>query len=298
MNKVISINIASTSFYIDEDAYSELQAYLQKLENWFSKKEGGQEIVADIESRLAELMAERISNKNSVVSKQIVTEVIQIMGQPEDFLAEDSESSEEKANNREKTSKEEKSNKRWFRDVDNKVLGGVCSGTAAYLNLDPVLVRIITVLIAFFSAGTVLLAYIIFWVAIPPALTTTDKMQMKGENITIKNIEKNIKEELNKVKREFSKSSAKMAKRDKNLLIGIAVLIILLLIPNFLALFLPFTINILQWPIILIPLLFLVFLAFKIPLRTSLIITAVAVLIYVIIKLILTITYTTIFYTL
>ena len=225
MNKVISIHIASTPFFIDEDAYTLLQDYLQKLERWFAGKEGGKEIVSDIESRLSELFGERIAHKNSVISIGMVKEVIQVMGQPEDFTSETSDSSKE-----EKTYTHHKMKKQWFRDIDNKALGGVCSGIAAYLNLDTVWVRIIFALLPFLSFGAIVPIYIVLWIAVPPALTTTQKMQMKGENITIGNIEKSIKEEFEKVKEQFSKTGEKYSRRDKNILTIVAVVVGLLLL--------------------------------------------------------------------
>lgn len=225
MNKVISIHIASTPFFIDEDAYTLLQDYLQKLERWFAGKEGGKEIVSDIESRLSELFSERIAHKNSVLSIAMVREVIQIMGQPEDFTNETSDSSKE-----EKTYNQQKIKKQWFRDIDNRALGGVCAGIAAYLNLDTVWVRIVFALLPFLSFGAIVPIYIVLWIAVPPARTTTQKMQMRGENITIGNIEKTIKEEFEKVKEQFSKTGKKYSKRDKNILTIVAVVVGLLLL--------------------------------------------------------------------
>lgn len=225
MNKVISIHIASTPFFIDEDAYTLLQDYLQKLERWFAGKEGGKEIVSDIESRLSELFSERIAHKNSVLSIAMVREVIQIMGQPEDFTNETSDSSKE-----EKTYNQQKIKKQWFRDIDNRALGGVCAGIAAYLNLDTVWVRIVFALLPFLSFGAIVPIYIVLWIAVPPARTTTQKMQMRGENITIGNIEKTIKEEFEKVKEQFSKTGEKYSKRDKNILTIVAVVVGLLLL--------------------------------------------------------------------
>lgn len=227
MNKVISIHIASTPFFIDEDAYTLLQDYLQKLERWFGGKEGGKEIVSDIESRLSELFGERIAHKNSVLSIAMVREVIQIMGQPEDFTNETSDSSKE-----EKTYTQQKIKKQWFRDIDNRALGGVCAGIAAYLNLDTVWVRIVFALLPFLSFGAIVPIYIVLWIAVPPARTTTQKMQMRGENITISNIEKSIKEEFEKVKEQFSKTGKKYSQRDKKILTLVVFIVGILFLFN------------------------------------------------------------------
>ena len=223
MNKVISINIASTAFFIDEDAYALLQEYLQKLQRWFSGKEGGKEIVSDIESRLSELFGERIQHKNGVIYIAMVEEVVQIMGQPEEFTNETSEPTE-----KEEIYTQTKNKKQWFRDIDNRVLGGVCSGIAAYLNLDPVLVRVIFAILPFLSFGAIIPIYIVLWIAVPPARTTSQKMQMRGENITISNIEKTIKEEYEKVKEQFAKTGKKFSKRDRNIFTVLAIILGLL----------------------------------------------------------------------
>ena len=204
MKKTVNINLSGRVFYIDDDAYARLKGYLEKIEKYFKSQEEGDEIFKDIESRIAELLGDMISTKTGVVTMEMVEEVINKMGQPEDF--EDEETAE--------TKKEEpkyerfsygKANKRLFRDVDSRILGGVCSGIAAYLNMDPVLVRILFVLIMFVGVGVIIPVYIILWIVVPAAITTAQKLEMRGENVTISNIEKAIKREYEDVKKQFSK---------------------------------------------------------------------------------------------
>jgi phage shock protein PspC (stress-responsive transcriptional regulator) len=239
MKKTITINIAATAFFIDDDAYESLKKYQQKLENWFRTKEGAKEIINDIEARMAELFAQRINPKTGVITVSLVEEVISIMGQPEDFSGE-GDAEEEKGAASEWTGATFYTRKRLYRDLDNKVLGGVCGGIAAYFNLDPVLVRIIFAVLPFLSFGAIIPVYIVLWIAVPPAVTTTQRLEMRGENITVSNIEKNIKEQYENVKSEFSnfkKSKTykdgeaylnKMKKRDKNVFIFVAIVIGLL----------------------------------------------------------------------
>ncbi|TCO08301.1 PspC domain-containing protein [Natronoflexus pectinivorans] len=251
MKRTISINIASTAFFIDEDAYGRLNDYLRKLESWFSGKDGGQEIINDIENRFRELFLERINPKTGVITLSMVDEVIAIMGQPEDFIPDGDEDAGKQSTYAE-AGTSYRGSKRLFRDIDDKVLGGVCSGLAAYFNLDPVLVRILFVLLTFFSFGTGLVVYIVLWIAVPEAITLSQKLEMRGENITISNIERAMKEQYGKAKEQFSqfrKSESfrkgeeyihRMEKRDQTVLIVIAVVVGLLLLGQITSFFLPF----------------------------------------------------------
>ncbi len=244
MKKTISINISSTAFFIDDDAYACLREYLGKLENWFLKKEGGQEIIADIEARLSELFSERINPKTGVISLNHVNAVIRVMGKPEDFIDDEKEGkSEESANvGGSNANFEPPRRRRLYRDIENKVLGGVCSGIAAYFNIDPVLVRVLFAVLPFLSFGAIIPVYIVLWIAIPEAITTTQRLEMRGEDINVSNIEKKIREEYQDVKnrfKNFRNSKAyrdgesyvnRMNQRDKTVLIiaGVAVLVLVM----------------------------------------------------------------------
>ncbi len=242
MKKTITINIAATAFFIDDDAYELLKKYQQKLDDWFRTREGGTEIINDIEARMAELFAQRINPKTGVITVSMVEEVISIMGQPEDFFG---DAAEEKATSEDTGNATYHTRKRLYRDLDNKVLGGVCGGIAAYFNVDPALVRIIFALLPFLSFGVIIPVYIVLWIAIQPAVTTTQRLEMRGENITISNIEKTIKEQYDNVKSEFSnfkKSKTykdgeayvnKMTKRDKNVFTIVAIVIGVLFVTRF-----------------------------------------------------------------
>lgn len=185
MKKTFTINIRGSVFHIDEDAYEVLQKYMVDINNHFDKNEDGQEIIFDIEFRLSELFSEK---DETVITLEKVNNVIKIMGQPE-FFDEENE-----------CVIIPKIRKRLYRDTENKVISGVCGGLAAYFNTDPAIMRLITILLFLLSAGIVLLAYIILWIAVPKAVNTTQKLEMMGENVTVKNIEKFIKETMNKIK--------------------------------------------------------------------------------------------------
>ena len=191
MNKTVNINLAGVFFHIDEDAYLKLQRYLEAIKRSFTDSQGRSEIIADIEARIAELFSERVKNEKEVISTKQVDEVIAIMGQPEDYLVD-----EEIFDDEPKSTSQHKSttSKKLFRDTDNSYIGGVASGLGHYLGVDAIWVRLLWILLALGSGGTFILIYILFWVLVPEAVTTADKLTMTGEPVNISNIEKKIKD--------------------------------------------------------------------------------------------------------
>jgi len=162
MNKTININISGTVFNVDEDAYDLLYKYLESIKKYFSKIDSDGEIVADIESRITENFLSSISSQNNSISISDVKNVIKVMGTLDDFkeIYEDVDKEEES------NTSEEKKTKRLFRNIHDKVIGGVASGISNYFKIDPLITRIIFITMAFFG-GFGLLAYIICWIGIP-----------------------------------------------------------------------------------------------------------------------------------
>ncbi len=188
MNKTISINLGGFFFHIDEDAYSKLNRYLDAVKRSLSP-EGREEIIKDIESRIAELFQEKIKNEKQVISSKEVEDMIAIMGQPEDYKIDDEPYKKES-----KTHDTYYSSKRLYKDEDNKIFGGVCAGLGHYFNIDPIWVRILFIISPWITFGTALVIYFILWVVLPKAITTTQKLEMRGMPINITNIEKKVKE--------------------------------------------------------------------------------------------------------
>ncbi|MBC8265530.1 MAG: PspC domain-containing protein [Flavobacteriales bacterium] len=189
MNKTVNINLAGIVFHIDEDAFEILNNYLNALKNHFKNEEGADEILKDIEGRIAELFTERLDKKEAI-SIADVNEVTAIMGNPSDY---DDDFIEEKVEKTEDLLKNKR--KRIFRDEDERMIGGVCSGLGNYFDINVFWFRIIFLALLFTVGGGTLI-YIILWIAIPSAKTTAEKLEMKGEKVNISNIEKNIKDEL------------------------------------------------------------------------------------------------------
>jgi len=182
MNKTIDIHIAQTLFSLDEQAYGILKNYLERLEFIFIKTEGGKDILEDIEVRISELFSEIKTDERYVISVSEVEQVIETLGSPEDLAGEESESYEPK--------KEYAEPKKLFRDTDDRFIGGVAGGLSHYIGIDSVWIRIILLILFFSSVGGVVLVYILLWIIVPEAITTADKLKMKGEPVNVSNIKK------------------------------------------------------------------------------------------------------------
>jgi phage shock protein PspC (stress-responsive transcriptional regulator) len=171
MKKVININFQGTIVPIEESSYELLQQYVESLRHYFSDEEGRDEIINDIESRISELFQERLKSGSTCITDDDVNLIIKNMGRPEDFeKAEKGDNDSDKNQTGGRSKKDENfsrgdwswKGKRLYRDENNKILGGVCSGIAAYFGIDPVIVRIL-----FLVSGIGILAYIILWMFVP-----------------------------------------------------------------------------------------------------------------------------------
>lgn len=199
MNKTISINLGGFFFHIDEDAYQKLSRYFDAVKRSLSP-DGRDEIMKDIESRIAELFQERLKNDKQVVGLTEIEEVISIMGQPEDYKIDDEKSTYQSSSS---STNFYYPSKRLYRDKENGMLGGVMAGLGHYLGIDALWLRIIMVIL-FFGFGTGLFVYIVLWIIVPEAVTTTQKLEMKGQPITISNIEKKVKEGFDDITSKFN----------------------------------------------------------------------------------------------
>jgi len=178
-------------FHIDENAYQKLQRYLEAIKRSFAGTTGSDEIIADIEARIAELFYEKMENERQVITAKEVDEVITIMGQPEDYHI-DEEIFEDAPSGARPTGPSRV--KKLYRDIDRKYIGGVCAGLEYYIGLDALWIRLIFLFLAIFAGGFGLIAYIILWILVPEAVTTAQKLDMTGEPVNISNIEKKVKE--------------------------------------------------------------------------------------------------------
>ena len=202
MNKTVNINLAGIFFHIDEDAYLKLQRYLEAIKRSFTDSQGQSEIISDIEARIAELFNERVQNEKQVIRIKEVDDIISIMGQPEDYLVDDEIFEDEPKSSYQRSSSSRPS-KKLYRDTDNSYIGGVSSGLGHYFGIDALWVRLIWIILIF-GAGTGVLLYILLWILVPEAKTTSEKLTMTGEPVNISNIEKKIKDGFDSVSQTVS----------------------------------------------------------------------------------------------
>jgi phage shock protein PspC (stress-responsive transcriptional regulator) len=198
MKKTLTVNLGGTVFHIDEDAYQLLEKYLSNLRIHFSKEEGVDEVMNDFESRISEHLNERIRLGYEVITIEHVETIIKRMGKVEDIFGEETAGSESATHATAPQQTRERVDKRFFRNPDDRILGGVCGGLAAYTGWDPTFIRLLLFLLTFFYGITIPL-YLILWLVTPLAQTATERLQMRGESITIENIGKTVTDGFEKI---------------------------------------------------------------------------------------------------
>ena len=201
MNKTVNINLGGMFFHIDEDAYQKLTRYFDAIKRSLSNSSGHDEIIKDIEMRVSELLNEKQKTDKHVIGLKEVDEVIAVMGQPEDYIIEDDSASGSSTNKTYSTT-----TKKLYRDREKGMIGGVASGLGYYLGIDALWIRLALILLVW-GFGTGIIAYIILWIVVPEAVTTSEKLEMTGEPVNISNIEK-------KVRAEFENVSEKIKNAD------------------------------------------------------------------------------------
>lgn len=210
MKPTININLAGYPFTIDDDAYRLLKDYLDTIRYAFETQDDTEDLAADIESRIAEILVEKDPSGIRIITRDEISKVIERIGKPSEFIEIEQTVKYKDGKPSEETKVEEEKvipppydpsrnynapfRKKLYRDPQNSMLGGVCSGLAYYLNIDVTIVRLLTVVLFFLSATTVGIAYIVLWIVVPEAVTPLQKMQMMGQEPTMENIGKNVTE--------------------------------------------------------------------------------------------------------
>lgn len=186
MKKTISISIAGLLFNVEEDAYEKLHTYLESIRAYFAENSDQAEIQKDIEARIAEQFGEK-----TIITLVDVENIIATMGTVDQF-------------DEEEQKQETAVKKRLYRDPDQAVIGGVASGLAHYVGIDPVIVRGIF-LASLFLGGTGLIVYAILWIIVPEATTTAQKLEMRGSHVTLSAMSEIVKEKVEEVKKKSKK---------------------------------------------------------------------------------------------
>ena len=198
MNKTVNINLGGMFFHIDEDAYLKLTRYFDAIKRSLNNSSGQDEIIKDIEMRVSELLTEKQKSDKHVVGLKDVDEVIVVMGQPEDYIIEDDEKPNQSFNDY-----SNRKTKKLYRDKEKGMIGGVATGLGHYFGIDAVWIKIIFLIFVFAGFGTGILAYFVLWIVTPEAVTTSEKLKMTGEPVTISNIERKVREEIESLSDKF-----------------------------------------------------------------------------------------------
>ncbi|MBF0695171.1 MAG: PspC domain-containing protein [Flavobacterium sp.] len=209
MNKTVNINLGGMFFHIDEDAFQKLTRYFDAIKRSLSNSNGQDEIIRDIEMRIAELISEKHTSDNQVINLRELDEIIAIMGQPEDYRLEDEPTVESAPSFEEK-----RSTRKLYRDTDKGMIGGVATGLGHYFGIDAAWFKILFLAVVIFGFGSGIVAYIILWIVVPAAITTSEKLEMTGEPVTISNIERKVREEFDAMSEKFKNSDFKGARVD------------------------------------------------------------------------------------
>ena len=174
MKKGYSINLGGVAFHINEDAYDLLDKYLNNLRAHFGKEKDGEEIVHDMELRISELFSDRLTSTNQYITLADVEEIITQMGKPEEFSKDIEADIDEPAPTEEETN----ASKRLFRNMDGKMIGGVCTGIATYFGWNVAVVRVLWLIFFLFFRFYGVLGYLIAWIIMPEARTEEERQAM------------------------------------------------------------------------------------------------------------------------
>ena len=181
MKEITRIHLAKTPYDIELDAKEVLQKYLSEIKQMM----GSEDTMYEIEARMVELLGERGVHNNGIITMSDVEDLRSKMGLPKEFS--DSESNEDSQAD---LTPSNSPAKRLMRDTDNAIFGGVCAGIAAYWGINPLWVRLLFIISPFITFGTALLVYIIIWISLPEAKTAAEKLQMRGEPVTLNSLKK------------------------------------------------------------------------------------------------------------
>ncbi len=238
MKTTENISLAGYAFTIETDAYSELEAYLNDIRSSFSGDSSADEIVADIEERIAELLREKCVS-GMVVDLGMIREIEKRIGNPKELAREDAEPSFEtpspEAGGGKHEDRKNWKNRRLFRNMDERVVGGVCSGLGTYFGLDKVIFRIMFMVLFFIGFIGIddglfilisVLAYVCLWIAMPAARTAEQKREMKGKPLKLNNYKDKDFNFEKEVKEVAQSPAGQTVRRAGEVFLGIFLLVI------------------------------------------------------------------------
>ncbi|MGY6562740.1 MAG: PspC domain-containing protein [Luteibaculaceae bacterium] len=202
MKRTVNAHIGGVVFTIEEEAYDALSNYLKEVEGIFGNDENAKEIVFDIEVRIAEIFTKEAK---SVITLPDAEKVIKILGEPRSFNEGSSEngSAENTGNFSSDTYDTKNRNRKVFRNGDDRLIGGVASGLSAYFGVDPLVLRILFLVLIPITGTAIIIAYLILWAVVPEAKTPSEKLMMFGKPVNLENLKNKVNEEADKVQQSF-----------------------------------------------------------------------------------------------
>lgn len=212
MKKTISIHIMGSSFIIEEDAYELLNDYLRRLKISFENTKGSEEIIEDIELRIAELAAQYLNEKKQVLTLIDIQAILRTLGNPDEFEMEEEEKHTAGSSQKESFSKSRK----LYRDTQNKMISGVCSGIAAYFDVDVVWIRLLFAALLFIGGFIVPVYLVLIWI-VPEAKTPAQRLEMQGRPINVENLKNEFNNAAEKIKKETRQFGEQLKDRNSNI---------------------------------------------------------------------------------
>lgn len=240
MEKNILIQIGGNSFQISENAYKLLEKYLNDIKYQFKNLDEQNEIISDIEYRIAEIFSLELKNHSKIaITEHEVEKVVKLLGDPNvisgsDEMPEKNQSNRDRENDFE-NNENEKHYKKLYRYPNDKIIGGICSGLSMYLGIyDPIWMRLLFILLFFLSGGMTLIAYLIGLIIIPEAKNSNDFRKLKGESLDLKSIQNSFESVRNELNSENTHqklhSILRFIAKSIQVFIGIITIFILILI--------------------------------------------------------------------
>lgn len=198
MKQTVTANISGIIFHVEVDAFEKLEQYLSTIRSYFENVEGQDEIMTDIEARIAEISK---NAKAEVVRMEEVKLVIETMGEPEQFIEDNAE------NQSAKSKQAPPRRKKLFRDTEDSLIGGVCSGLGHFFGIDKIWFRAAFLIAVFVGFGSGVIVYLILWIIVPSPANAAEKLEMKGESVNVNSIGKIIKEEFESLKKKVDQNN-------------------------------------------------------------------------------------------
>ncbi len=197
MNKTSNINLSGKLFHVDEPAFEKLHAYSERLKMCYAGTTDGYDIINDVEARMSELLSQKLQKDGrNIVSIEDVDHLITQLGEPESF----EEKPMEDANNIKDENSTTEGTKRLYRNPNDAIIAGICSGVSAFLGIkDPLWIRLALALVVILGAGTPILIYLLLWFIVPEAKTSAQKLDMQGKPVNLASLENTVKTKFNEV---------------------------------------------------------------------------------------------------